>query len=141
MSQTLAEFLLARIAEDKRTAQEAVDPGYRWTADEADVFEHGDLNDPERCQHHDAGKPNLCEDARLLQVDSAFAHDRDEAVATHIAHWDPVRVLAECDAKRRIVEQVEDVKWTGSYAVRDTVLRLLALSYAGHPDYREEWRL
>jgi hypothetical protein len=53
---------------------------------------------------------------------------------------DPARVLAECEAKRRIVERVTDVAWTGSYAVRDVVLGLLALPYAAHPDYRDEWR-
>lgn len=43
---------------------------------------------------------------------------------------DPIRVLAECEAKRRIVEWLPE--WT--------VLRLLALPYVGHPHYDEEWR-
>jgi len=51
----------------------------------------------------------------------------------------PSRPLAECDAKRRIVEQVSDTAW-GGYAVRDYVLGQLALPYAGHPDYQEAWR-
>ncbi len=58
--------------------------------------------------------------------------------AEHIARWDPARVLAECEAKRRIIEQVRDVKW-GGFAVRDTILELLALPYADHPDYRAWW--
>lgn len=53
---------------------------------------------------------------------------------------DETRALAECEAKRRIVERVSEVKWTGSYAVRDVVLELLALSYADHPDYRDKWK-
>ena len=54
--------------------------------------------------------------------------------------WTTQRLLAECDAKRRIIERVSDVAWSGSYAVRDVVLELLAVPYADHPDYRDEWR-
>jgi len=39
------------------------------------------------------------------------------------------RVLAECDAKRQLIEL------TIPY-----VNKLLALPYADHPDYRSEWR-
>jgi hypothetical protein len=51
------------------------------------------------------------------------------------------RVLAECEVKRRLVEQISRVReWVGSYAVRDFVLQTLATIYADHPDYREEWK-
>ncbi|MDR7253693.1 hypothetical protein J2X46_002683 [Nocardioides sp. BE266] len=43
----------------------------------------------------------------------------------------PDRVVAECEAKRLIVK-----RWGG----HDPIIRLLALPYADHPDYREEWR-
>ncbi len=52
----------------------------------------------------------------------------------------PARVLAECEAKRRVIAAVVDVEWSGSFAVRDVVLSYLVLPYADHPDYREEWR-
>ncbi len=68
------------------------------------------------------------------------------ALAPHFARWDPARVLAECEAKRRIVEECRG--WMeepgddyGARALADTVLRHLALSYAGRRCYREEWRL
>lgn len=64
----------------------------------------------------------------------------------------PDRVLREVSAKRRIVElhgsdPHECVTWdevlggtcTG-YELDCPTLRLLALPYAEHPDYREEWR-
>ena len=57
----------------------------------------------------------------------------------------PARVLAECEAKRRIVEQARNYSPelehgdNGEWAF-DTVLLALALPYADHPDYREEWR-
>ena len=51
----------------------------------------------------------------------------------------PDRVLAECEAKRRIVGI-----WVESgfveRGVMDEVIDALALPYAVHPDFREEWR-
>lgn len=81
----------------------------------------------------------------------------------------PARVLAECEAKRRIVEHHEygmgyrSLPWSwgaeeeayevcGACYERDAdgyasnakapclTLRLLALPYADHPDYQEAWR-
>lgn len=52
-------------------------------------------------------------------------------------------VLAEADAKRRIVELAESLDvpgWGDTYAEMQKVLRLIALPYAGHADYREEWK-
>lgn len=79
--------------------------------------------------------------------------------AGHIARWDPARVLAEVAAKRRILDEhqpIDGVSWHGCTTCDaqgwgscgcagsgdwpcDTV-KLLALPYADHPDYREEWR-
>jgi len=70
----------------------------------------------------------------------------------------PSRVLAECEAKRRIVELHEPEGGDygpGCFVCNDTnyldgarlssgypcdTLKLLALPYADHRDYREEWR-
>lgn len=59
-------------------------------------------------------------------------------------------VLAECEAKRGIVEQADgllakevaagDASALGAKLMHEIVSRYLALPYAGHPDYREEWR-
>jgi len=65
-------------------------------------------------------------------------------VATHIARHDPARVLAEVDAKRRIIDGLAEALdrhadyITGTFTVED-VLRLLALPYRDHPGYRPEW--
>ena len=65
---------------------------------------------------------------------------------------DPARVLAEVDAKRRIIEwhtgQRDDKTPWGKpvvicycgYDLPCSTLRLLALPYADHPDYQDEWR-
>jgi hypothetical protein len=71
--------------------------------------------------------------------------------------FDPARVLAECEAKRRIVEpwragltepdpfsvslgSEENWRYGIHSQAREAILRLLALPYANHPDYRQEWR-
>lgn len=72
----------------------------------------------------------------------------DEATARVANDWNftaEARVLAECEAKRRIVESAEFVRDTPSIhddarTFMSNVLRRLAAVYAEHPDYREEWR-
>ena len=67
------------------------------------------------------------------------------------------RVLAECEAKRRIIEQCsnrladeggkgydwEPTDWAWHGAMQDEALetlKILALPYVDHPDYRQEWK-
>jgi hypothetical protein len=60
---------------------------------------------------------------------------------------DPARVLAECEAKRRVVklhsaESGQHPDFCG-HDLRELpcpTLRLLALVYADHPDYLPEWK-
>jgi hypothetical protein len=54
----------------------------------------------------------------------------------------PARVLAECEAKRRIVDLFPKAAQDGDgwNEAGIQVLEALALPYADHPDYREEWR-
>jgi hypothetical protein len=64
--------------------------------------------------------------------------------AEHIARWDPARVLAEVDVRRRILElygvstdrQLDPTAWE----LMKHAVRALALPYADRPGYREEWR-
>ncbi len=122
---SLADFLLARIAEDEAAARAALtwqraDPADRWT--EAD----GALYDGQG--HNMAG----------------FVGDD---VAPHIARWDPARVLAECEAKRRFVRNAQAWDNTSGDNAQQVarellrMMRLLAVPYADRPGYREEWRL
>src|SRR5690554_4080618 len=54
------------------------------------------------------------------------------------------RLLAECEAKRRIVEflttAVEEQDSADVISAYDDAVRALALPYADHPDYDEAWR-
>lgn len=51
----------------------------------------------------------------------------------------PARVLAECEAKRRIVGELRDSE-TSKHDPLDVAVYHLATVYADHADYREEWR-
>jgi hypothetical protein len=94
----------------------------------------------------------------------------DEAGAINYAHFEirdgipgtyaiPERVLAECEAKRRIVGEHQRTRRSQEYTYIEgyidpcitcgqvrprkypcATLRALALPYAAHPDYRKEWR-
>jgi hypothetical protein len=81
-----------------------------------------------------------------------FSDDRDQVVSQsvrpeailHVVRMDPARVLAEVDAKRRIldwiVRAVQVTEADGYNLGVEDLLRLLALSYADRPGYREESR-
>jgi hypothetical protein len=116
----LDEFLLARIAEDERLATTAAEHG------------SGDSRDT-----------------------GQRAHSRGE----HASPFEPARVRADCTARRRIVlacrESRPDTHLLGArpeglgdfplaphdqHQLAALTLALLALPYAGHRDYREEWR-
>jgi len=136
---TLAEFLETRIAENEAAASQI--GGQHWWA---------------------AGHPA---DSWIVASDEGPVVYNEgaptEAEAAHMARWDPARVLAECEAKRRIVEWHPAVSGTGrdgepvigcancigsedgqSFTIAGPclTLRLLALPYADHPDYQPEWK-
>ena len=92
MTDGLAEFLLARIAEDERVAQLSI-------------------------SHGTGGFPTAYWQ-RLWNGPGNYP-----VMAAQ-------RLLAECDAKRRIIRT-----FTGG-----GILRLLALPYADHEDYHDKWR-
>jgi hypothetical protein len=68
-----------------------------------------------------------------------------DGLAEHIARHDPKRVLADVDAKRQIIDEHYPIDPCDAHdanlsTIPCDTLRLLALPYADHPDYREEWR-
>lgn len=84
---------------------------------------------------HDPGECDDCDRARRRIANAIEHSDFDE----------PEFVLAEVDAKRRIIEMeppdhFDDPRWNGFTEGHEQMLRLLALPYADHPDYRAEWR-
>ncbi|MDQ0619393.1 DUF6221 family protein [Arthrobacter globiformis] len=65
--------------------------------------------------------------------------------SAHVARHDPARVLAECAAKREILDECADVLSHGGWEYSDTpdlaqsILGSLAAVYADHPEYQQEW--
>lgn len=68
--------------------------------------------------------------------------EMDSAAAGHIVRHDPARVLREVAAKRRIIDECENTinYQDHGWSLAHPVLRLIALSYADHADYREDWK-
>lgn len=81
-------------------------------------------------------RAQLDEDERVarawLPLGNPTEADRD-----HIARHDPIRVLAEVDAKRRILDAITRID-ISHVAARDLVA-MLALPYAQREGYLEEW--
>jgi len=127
----LPEFLLARIAEDEETARAA---GGRSLYS----YEEGG-GDGWAVEGTDGSE-------------GAIIGDR--ALAEHIARHDPARVLADCAAKRAIVDEHEMIGsdlypeegslWCATCTPRKTgpcqTLRLLALPYADCEGYDPAWK-
>ena len=119
---TLTEFLLARIAEDEALALAAV---------EDDGGEDGGLED--------AYEELIRPPSGVGSASGGFG----EALARLMVHSTPRRMLAECEAKRRIVEIVAQLG--GHYEptanrLAPGILRALALPYADHAEFREQRR-
>ncbi|MGW7636138.1 DUF6221 family protein [Streptomyces decoyicus] len=153
MTDDLVAFLRARYDED---AEAAKDAAKRAAAELATADRKADRflppydgshwsNDYDHVHVHDH-RPERSR--RRVQI--ADCGHGAIALTSHIARHDPERVLAEVEAKRAIVDQYAEVAendganayeydrgWVN--ALRESA-RLLALPYAAHPDYRDEWR-
>ena len=133
MTDDLAQFLRDRLDEDEEAARNAT-TGPWWVEDTSPRY-WGEERDAEVSSA----------DGRL----AVLQHENDGALnAVHIVRWDPARVLADMQAKRRIVALHSDphggdpscssIDYPENAEDCET-LRLLALPYASHPDYRPEW--
>ncbi|MFK0140684.1 DUF6221 family protein [Streptomyces murinus] len=156
----LVEFLRARLDEDERIARAATpgpwwhNPGKQWLS--PDAFEKYDLHQGEEFVGY--GGPHPFTGA--VASTGPASHMQAMKDAAFIAAHDPARVLREIDAKRRIIalwkaaddDAAGEQRHADSYdtgadgwpmgredALSD-VLRLLALSYADRPGYKESWR-
>lgn len=109
--------------------------------------------DERRARHVPSAAPWTLSASATLELDegdSVYLVDR--RVADHIVWWSPARVVAEVEAKRRILDlhRLKDMVGEGmrcrlcgfSFHVDPSCLtvRLLALPYADRPGFREEWR-
>jgi hypothetical protein len=125
---TLVEFLLQRIAEDERYATEANQ--HKGGGVQGWFYFDGDLGDG----------------YLWTSYQPEFKDPPDTGM--------PARVLAECEAKRRIIdlwdfanrEASMGAEWPvkqlfdGRLSIIEAALRALALPYADHEAYDDEWR-
>ncbi len=110
----LAAWLLEQIAEDERVAQAAIARTRRWPATDAPWVKARAHSD------------NLGAGIAVLDhLQATFAN--------------PARVLAECAAKRAVVEAL-DGEWSDDRIGLERAVHLLAQPYRDRPGWRDEWR-
>jgi hypothetical protein len=139
MNDDLAAFLRSRLDEDEQIARAVQDGSApwdgQWVADPPHAL---------RTRNgHVLAFSTWTTDGRNLPI------DLKPGTVNHWARHDPARVLAEVDAKRRIIKAHpwrREPDWPSGRQCRQcatehpcNTLRLLALPEAGHPDYRPEW--
>lgn len=85
--------------------------------------------------------------ARLpFWVGQVMGRSGSRSAPDYVNHFNPARLLAECEAKRRIVAELRDYSdghvWASGEASRaEDALFALASVYADHRDYQPEWSL
>jgi hypothetical protein len=134
---TLVEFLRARLAEDQAAAQAAT---AETAEDLAQLLEEEDRQRALVSHWFETmgGGWVRTDWQRIAQIADA-----------HFGRHDPVRVLAEVAAVRRLVDayaaldadraRLTDAAMHLQWNVLRTVVQTLALPYAGHSDYRASW--
>lgn len=142
----ITEFLLARIAEDEAAfslPEWEPDCGGDWTLSGPGFFAN-------YWPDNTVSVSIYVGDTRVAESGIVSRGSRAECQA-FAERWirDHSRALAECRARRRIVEELRDFVTEfpespefadGYYAGLDRAVHLLAAAYIDHPDYREEWR-
>jgi hypothetical protein len=132
---TLAEFVLAGIAEDEDLARRVFDTG--WPRYLAVTPESGGVE-----ASVSIGTYGPKDNFRVWQREHATEFGWTIHESGGIV-WESERALRECEAKRRIVERAVQMQRdydhdTNEWALAEADLRDLASVYGGHPDHREE---
>lgn len=118
----IVEFLRARLDEDEQAARAAfsgqADPEEGWGAERSEWYRHTTIT------------PHV-----------GMIHESVQA--EHIVRWNPARVLAEVEAKRRTLVRCEEEMLSGIprlvHFATQTVWEMVK-PYADHPEYDEAWR-
>lgn len=164
----IAEFVRARLDEDELWAKAAsagrrpedgtVEGGIHWTwavgdnwdpvvADPLEPYmggHGGEWSSPVVLRSVEEWQLSYGGPGNTLPVKIAEAEELRTADGAHIVRHDPARVLREVEAKRRLLAACAEYDdcpagMSGS-GLAYHVEELLALPYADHPDYRDEWR-
>lgn len=114
----LAEFVLARVAEDEALAEEAQNGGpggSSWSVTYTIAVDNNGFRD--------------VGDGDARTIVEATAETPTESQAKHIETWDPERVLVECEVKRQLVEIARTTK-------NMAMLQWQASPYADHLEFK-----
>lgn len=136
----LSAWLQTQIAEDERLAKAATPGPWQWDGDAVDTV---------------AQSPDYIARYRWVSMSDSDTEGVLAVNGEHIAAWDPARVLAECEAKRKLIDRYERAVAAApsavssyvrgqDYGYREACLDAIqdeAAVYAamGRPGYREEW--
>lgn len=143
---TVVDFLTARIAGDEATAEAA--QGADWIEGYERAGEPGRYRGIKA--HLVALPPEESVHSQSWDVGTTVAALANAADARHVARWSPSRVLAECAAKRAIIETIRTLdagtaRLSPPYVaalrcqLMMTVIMPLASVYADHPDFDPAW--
>ncbi|SDE50426.1 DUF6221 family protein [Auraticoccus monumenti] len=119
---SVADFVLARLAEDEEVARAATGPRWVPAVDRAAGAGWTDVT---------GWLATLPNDGYSDRPGATVATLGEAADQRHVVRWDPARVLAECAARRRLVTACADLP---------EVLAELALVWVDHPDHDPGWR-
>jgi hypothetical protein len=161
----LVQFLRARLLEDERIAREASggtvigEPG-SWRPSPAGDEWEASRTDCDEDELLVALRPGLPRPPDVMSgmwgAITDFKPEFEDPRVTsplpqfqHAARHDPARVLAEVDAKRRIVDLAaeilvaakgdSEVDHYGGLSAAEETLLLLARPFRGHPDFDQSW--
>jgi hypothetical protein len=131
--EALTEWLLLQIAEDEMKARTAGAAGWRWKV----------VDTPTTRDALVRTDGTICADS--WGADRQETGFRGAEAKVFIERFNPGRVLADCDAKRRMLTRLQHLAkawWTTSRSADEAkaVMREMALAYQDRPGYRDEWR-
>ncbi|WP_280389843.1 DUF6221 family protein [Nocardia wallacei] len=141
----IEDFIRARIDESEATALAARGaPDTRWVVDGGEVWAVcGDMT-TNRCDQHELGRPNMCDD---IPVGGDPDFDPGGHKAAHIAANDPAHVLRLVALLRWMLKSHEaSADWrptdyrAGYGSALDDALRYVAALWEDHPGYKTAWR-
>jgi hypothetical protein len=145
----MVAFLKARYDEEEATAGSS----RTWKV------EHHDCAEPEwdpcteqPCPYAAECAEGTCGHASVVGSDGMRIYPEGGHTALeaeHIARWDPARVLREVEAKRKILDALQEAEAALDRGYTDLVrgsqltllraCRFLAAVYSDHPDYDQSW--
>ena len=135
----LVAFLRACLSDDERLARAATEGPWRYNPRKewnGPPLALGVLPEPEEYVAAGPMEAPVCVAATGPSDD-----EQSMADARHIASWDPSRVLAEVEAKRRVITIWETQMESYGADAAEEAVRALAQPFSDRPGFRDEWRL